>query len=153
MTFQVDTKKIKLGDSIPQQQCEQIVGCLEADYPQQYQFLLLQLLGVVQKQLKQQFNREVTVRIIKQELHVLTDQEAAAYNPRRFDAGLRLARRAHRRLLAVNVGKLTPVEREAHTKNVFNQSHKLAQLRKRVDTLLPAAERTTPVMQFRPRGK
>ena len=113
----------------------------------------MKLLGIVQKQLKKQFGREVTVRIVKNELHILTDQESAAYNPMRFDAGLKMARRAHRRLMAVNVAKLTSEERDAYAKNVSNQAYKLSLLRKKAEVPLPANERTTPVMTFKARGK
>ena len=153
MIFQIDTRKIKPGDSLSQGDCETVIGFTADSNPLQWQFALLQLLGVVQKQLKKEHGRELTVRIVGQELHVLTDAEAAGYNPKRFDAGLRLARRAHRRLMAVNVGKLSAADRDLFAKNVSNQAHKLSMLRRKDDVPLTATERTTPVMTFQARAK
>lgn len=149
----IDTQKIKVGDTISQQQCEEVIGYPEASNPKDFQFALLQLLGIVQKQLRKEHGRELTVRIVGSELYVLTDQEAAEYNPKRFDAGLRLARRAHRRLMAVNVAKLSATERESHMRTIGNQAHKLSMLRKKEQIPLPATERTTPVMVFAERKK
>ena len=153
MIIQIDTRKIKPGDSLSQGDCEAVIGFTADSNPLQWQFALLQLLGVVQKQLKKEHGRELTVRIVGQELHVLTDGEAAGYNPKRFDAGLRLARRAHRRLMAVNVGKLSAADRDLFAKNVSNQAHKLSMLRRKDDVPLTATERTTPVMTFQARSK
>ena len=153
MIIQIDTRKIKPGDSLSQGDCETVIGFTADSNPLQWQFALLQLLGVVQKQLKKEHGRELTVRIVGQELHVLTDGEAAGYNPKRFDAGLRLARRAHRRLMAVNVSKLSAADRDLFAKNVSNQAHKLSMLRRKDDVPLTATERTTPVMTFQARAK
>ena len=153
MIIQIDTRKIKPGDSLSQGDCEAVIGFTADSNPLQWQFALLQLLGVVQKQLKKEHGRELTVRIVGQELHVLTDGEAAGYNPKRFDAGLRLARRAHRRLMAVNVSKLSAADRDLFAKNVSNQAHKLSMLRRKDDVPLTATERTTPVMTFQARAK
>lgn len=149
----IDTRKMKPGDTISQQQCEEVIGYPELSNEKDWAFAMLQLLGVVQKQLRQEQGRELTVRIVANELHILTDQEAAEYNPKRFDAGLRLARRAHRRLMAVNVAKLSSQEREMHAKNIGNQAHKLSMLRKKEQIALPGTERTTPVMVFAERKK
>jgi len=150
---QIKTDKLKLGDGIPQAFCEDIIGFPETSDPKGFAFALLQLLGLVQKQLKQQHGRDITVRIVKSELHILTDAEAAEYNPKRFDVGLRMARRAHRRLMAVNVGKLSAEQRDLYAKNVSNQSFKIALLRKRETIEATPTERTTPVMTFVERKK
>lgn len=149
----IDTRMIKLGDTISQQQCENVIGYPETSNPKDWQFAMLQLLGIVQKQLRQEQGRELTVRIVGNELHILTDQEAAEYNPKRFEAGLKLARRSHRRLMAVNVGKLSAQQREMHMKNIGNQAHKLSMLRKKESIALPSTERTTPVMTFQAKAK
>jgi len=147
MNFQIDTTKIKPGDSITLAACEEAIG-QTCDESKEWQFALLQLLGVVQKQLKKEHRRELTVRIVGNELHVLTDAESASYNPKRFEAGLRLARRAHRRLMAVNVARLTGADRDLYAKNVSNQAHKLSMLRKKEELPVNPAVRTTPVMSW-----
>ncbi len=151
MLFAVDTKHIKPGDTITQGECEAVIGFQEESAQKDFQFAMLQLCGVVAKQLKDEHGRELTVRIINNTLQVLTDAESALYNPKRFDAGLRLARRAHRRLMAVNVGKLDSADRQLYAKNVSHQAFKLSMLRKRAEVELKPAERTTPVMVFNER--
>ena len=155
MIFQVDTTKLRPGDSISGPECESVIGFTEESDTKAYGFELLKLLGVVQKQLKKEHSRELTVRIVGgRELHILTDAESAEYNPRRFAAGLRLARRAHRRLLAVNVANLNGTDRESYAKSVSNQAHQLSMLRRRgPDVPLVSAERKTPVMVFGNRKK
>lgn len=136
-----------------QQDCESVLGMTKEQNADVWQLSMLALMEVVRKQLKKQHGRDITVRIVGRELHVLTDAEAAEYNPKRFDAGLRLARRAHRRLLAVNTAKLAPDQREAHMKTIGNQAHKLSMLRRRDEVPIQATERTTPVMVFGERKK
>jgi hypothetical protein len=53
MIIQIDTRKIKPGDSLSQGDCEAVIGFTADSNPLQWQFALLQLLGVVQKQLKE----------------------------------------------------------------------------------------------------
>lgn len=148
MELLVDTSNANLGDVITQAKCEEIIGFTEKSDFKGWQLAMLQLLGVVQKQLRAQHRRDITVRIVGNEIHILTDSEAATYNPKRFEAGLRMARRSHRRLLAVNTSKLTPQQREQHMKTIGNQAHKLSMLRRREEIPLPASERKTPVMAF-----
>ena len=52
MIFQIDTTGLSPGDAITRGQCETVIGFTEDANPKDYQFSLLQLLGVVQKQLK-----------------------------------------------------------------------------------------------------
>lgn len=153
MEISIDTTQLKLGGCILQQDCESVLGMTKEQNADVWQLSMLALMEVVRKQLKKQHGRDITVRIVGRELHVLTDAEAAEYNPKRFDAGLRLARRAHRRLLAVNTAKLAPDQREAHMKTIGNQAHKLSMLRRRDEVPIQATERTTPVMVFGERKK
>jgi hypothetical protein len=147
MIFQIDTSNVKPGDSISLATCEEAIGH-KCDESKEWQFALLQLLGLVQKQLKKEHKRELTVRIVGNELHILTDAEASTYNPKRFDAGLRLARRSHRRLMAVNVAKLTGQDRELYAKNVSMQAHKLSMLRMKQELPVNPTVRNTPVMSW-----
>lgn len=153
MNLSIDISKLNLGDCILRHVCESIIGTTKEQDQDLWQLSMLQLADVVRKQLKKQHGREITVRIVGQEIHVLTDAEAAEYNPKRFDAGLRLARKAHRRLLAVNTSKLAPDQRDVHMKNIGNQAHKLSMLRRKDEVPIPATERTTPAMSFGERKK
>jgi hypothetical protein len=147
MIFQIDTTGIRPGDSISQAACEAAIG-RKCDDSKDWQFSLLKLLGIVQNQIRKEHGRELTVRIDGNSLHVLSDREASEYNPKRFLAGLKLARRAHRRLLAVNVSKLTAAEKTSHAKAVAIQAHKLSMLRGKTEIPLTGTVRTTPVMSW-----
>jgi hypothetical protein len=91
--------------------------------------------------LKRIHGRELTVRIVKGDLLILDDREAADYNPKRYAQGLRIARRAHRRLMAVDVSKLTPQEREQHTRAVCRQASALSSLRAKPAEVVVATDR------------
>lgn len=149
----MDTTGIQQGDTITQEACEQAIGFTEQSDPKSFQFSLLQLMGAVSDQLKRERGRDLTLRIIGSTIYVLTDAEAAEYNPKRFEAGLRLARRAHRRLMAVNTASLNAEQRESHMKAVMAQAHKLSMLRKREELPLESKKATTPKMVFSSRMK
>ena len=146
MEYVVDTTGIGPGDVIDEATCQSVIGLSEVENPKLWQLGLLQLSQVISKQLNKEHRRELTVRIKDNAIFVLTDQEAAEYNPRRFDAGIRIARRSNRRLMAVDVSKLTPEARAVHAKEITIQAFKLSMLRKREDSELPATKRTTPVV-------
>jgi hypothetical protein len=147
MIFQIDTNGLGPGDTIAVEVCEQAIGRKD-DNSKQWTFDLLKLLGVVQTQLKKEHQRELTVRISGNELHILTDSEAAKHNPKRFDAGLDLARRSQRRLLAVDWSKLTPREREETEKNQTRQAFLISLMRTKEPIKPEPHIRTTPVMTF-----
>jgi hypothetical protein len=91
------------------------------------------------------------VRIVKGDLHILDDREAADYNPKRYAQGLRIARRAHRRLIAVDVSRLTPAERERHTQTVCRQASALSAIRSKPEavTVHPDRPETPKLMAGR----
>lgn len=149
----IDVSSLEHGDALTQEQCEDAIGYSESSDPKAFQFSLLQLMGVIQKALRQDRGREYTLRIVGSEIRILTDAEAAEYNPKRFEAGLRLARRAHRRLMAVNTASLNAEQRESHMKAVMAQAHKLSMLRKREELPLESKKATTPKMVFSSRMK
>jgi predicted negative regulator of RcsB-dependent stress response len=134
--------KLQPGQSITQAEIEAATGQLETTDPQAFALLLLRLRGDLISHLKRIHGRELTVRIIKGDLLILDDRQAAAYNPKRYTQGLRIARRAHRRLMAVDVSKLTPQEREQHTQTVCRQASALSSLRARPE--IPVAASTRP---------
>lgn len=146
MEYVVDTTGIGPGDVVDEATCQSVVGITEADNPKLWQLGLLQLSQIVANQLRKEHGRELTVRIKENGIHVLTDQEAAEYNPRRFDSGLKIARRSHRRLMSVDVSKLTQEARTTHARELTIQAFKLSLLRKRETIALPVSKRTTPVV-------
>ena len=133
--------KLQPGQSITQAEIESATGQMESTDPQAFALLLLRVRGDLITHLKRQHGRELTVRIVKGDLHILDDREAADYNPKRYAQGLRIARRAHRRLMAVDVSKLTPQEREQHTRTVCRQASALSSLRAKPQEAVVATDR------------
>lgn len=141
----LDFSTVEIGGEVSQDVCEEHIGLTYRDDPTGYCLALLKLMGEVRKYLKEKHGREITVRAVKLQLLILTDAEASHYNPKRFADGLRLIRRAHRRMLAVDVSKLTPEERAQYGRNVETQSARLAMLRKRREpAAAEAVQRATP---------
>jgi hypothetical protein len=133
--------KLQPGQSITQAEIEAATGQHESTDPQAFALLLLRLRGDLITHLKRIHGRELTVRIIKGDLLILDDRQAADYNPKRYAQGLRIARRAHRRLMAVDVSKLTPEEREAHTKVVCKQASALSAIRTKPEAVAAHPQR------------
>lgn len=140
--------KLQPGQSITQTEIEAATGQLETTDPQAFALLLLRLRGDLITHLKRIHGRELTVRIVKGDLLILDDRQAAAYNPKRYTQGLRIARRAHRRLMAVDVSKLTPQERDQHTQTVCRQASALSAIRSKSEavTAHPQRPQTPKIM-------
>jgi hypothetical protein len=68
----------------------------------------------------------VTVKSDHGDLVVLQDEDASSYNERRFNEGLRAARRSHFRNLAVDRSKLTDERRGDHDRTLVNQGRILS---------------------------
>jgi hypothetical protein len=133
--------KLQPGQLITQSEIESATGQQEAKDPQAFALLLLRVRADLITHLKRIHGRELTVRIVKGDLLILNDREAADYNPKRYSQGLRIARRAHRRLMAVDVSKLTPEEREAHTKVVCKQASALSAIRSKPEAVTAHPQR------------
>ena len=127
----LDFSTVEIGGEVSAEICEEHIGTTYHDDPTGYSLALLKLMGEVRKYLRDKHGREITVRAVQNRLVILTDSEAAHYNPKRFADGLRLIRRAHRRLLAVDVSKLTPEERAKYGRDVEVQSARLSMIRQR----------------------
>lgn len=121
--------KLKLGQHISEAECIVMVGCSRHDNPDAYALKLLALKARIEQHLASRFRRSITVRAQQHSLQILTDEESAAYNPKRFADGLRIARRAHRRLLGVDVSKLTPQQRDEFGHSVTRQAARLAMMK------------------------
>lgn len=146
MKFHFSIDGLNPGDEITKSTCEQVIGFTEESDPKAFQLEILQLSQEVSKRLHKSHGRLLTVRISNSSLYILTDEEASNYNPKRFEAGLKLARRSHRRLMAVNVGSLDAQSKDRHMKNVAVQAFKLSMLRKQQPAPEIATTRTVPVV-------
>ena len=127
-------ENIQPGDIITRQQVEQAEGRSERKDPIGFQLVMLRVREELIKHLKGIHGRELTVRILADGLHVLDDATAAQYNPKRFRDGMRLMRKAHRRLMAVDQSRLTPQQREDLTTTICKQAHQLSMLRTKPET-------------------
>ncbi len=139
-----DYAGLVMGGGISMVECQQLIGFSENEKPKEYGLAMLQIMAGVTKAMREKYQRRVTVRIVKGGIQILTDSEAAIYNATRFDQGLRIARRSHRRALAVDVAGLSNPEKEAHQKNLAIQGAKLSMLRTKIDVELPVTTRSTP---------
>jgi hypothetical protein len=142
-TEQID--KLTLGSELSTTTCEQLLECTR--HAPEYQLKLLRLKHEVEQAMKLRYGRTITVRVQQQALQVLTDREAAAYNPKRFADGLRIARAAHRRLLAVDRTKLTPTERQEVEASVVRQAQMLSLMRQRKAPAEPMQQPKLPSLR------
>ena len=141
-----DFSQLRLGDEISRAQCEKMIETTEERNPKQYKLGLLAILTEVRRAMRLKFGRRITVRCLQGGISVLTDSEAAEYNPKRFEQAVAICRRAHRQLCDVDVRKLNEAEKAAYGRAFTSQAARVAMLRVRIDTELPAAERSTPVI-------
>ena len=88
---------LKPGDVISRATVETAYNANERRDPVGFQLVMLRAMEDLRKHLRRLHQRELSIRIQADGLVILTDVEAADYNPKRFRDGMRLMRRAHRR--------------------------------------------------------
>jgi hypothetical protein len=133
MTMQF-SDDLKPGDIISRAAVETGYSANERRDPVGFQLVMLRAMQDLQKHLRKIHQRELSIRIQAEGLVILTDVEAADYNPKRFRDGMRLMRRAHRRLMAVDASKLPPAQREAITATICKQAQQLSMLRVKTES-------------------
>ena len=137
--------ELTLGTRIEVLDCELLLNMERGQDVERFAVAMLGLMDAIRKELKRRHNRDITVRVVKHGIELLNDREAAEYNPKRYRDGLKIARRAHRRLLAVNVAALTPKERVEHDRTIGRQAQQLSMLRRVTDDLpVQPVERDRP---------
>jgi len=146
MKFEIDVQGITTGDVIDAATCQQVIGTTEDEDPKLYALQMLQLQSQVTTEIYKLTGRMLTIRIREGCLCVLTDAQAAEWNPKVFECGLRKSRRAHRRLMYVDTGELTSEETQQHAKNVSKQAFKLLMLNRRQPKETVVTERSTPMV-------
>lgn len=107
--FPVDYDTLAKGDLIAAERCEQILNLTRLD--ERYQLKLLRLKETICDAMEKR-GVPITIRIEKAGLAVLTDAQAAEYNPQQFELGIRKAATAHRRTLLVDNNNLTIEEQQ-----------------------------------------
>lgn len=120
--YPVDIEALAKGSAIPAEYLEDAYGMRrETDA------FRLKLLALKEKIESEKAGRGEPVTVVAERggLRILTDSEAATYNPQRFRAGLSAARRSHSRTMAVDAENLTSDERAALDGSIIFQSRVL----------------------------
>lgn len=109
-----------------------------------YDLALMGLIGAIEQHLRRQ-GFIVTVRSVKGAVHILNDDEAAAYNHHQSELAVCKLSRAYRRNRAVVSQNLETFDRKIHTRNLDLQSRMLTEVRRvRREFSADEHERTTP---------
>ena len=124
----IDLDMIRPGKVIDRAECEKIVNVKKVENPYSYQFELLKLGKMLQRELWK-VGKKYTVTTMDGEIQILGHADASDYNANRFDLALKAARAANRRMGAVDVSQLTPEQRKDHETGVVRQSRIISMLR------------------------
>lgn len=136
----LDFDEIQKGDVISPAQLEEITG--RKIGTTKYQLAVLQLSSRIAKECADR-NKPVSIAVMKGTLCVLTDEQASEYEHQQFKSRFRGAGRAHRRAVAVNVGRLSDVQKKKHERNVFVQAGMLQAARTQRRRLIAQAHKRT----------
>lgn len=131
----LDFDALQKGDALAPETIEKITG-----FPigtRRYELGVLQLRQRILRELEDR-GRPVTVAVDGGCLRILTDEEAAEYNPHQFRVGFRKLLRAHRRALHVDASQLTAEQRAALERSIVVQSKMISAAR----ATLPGLRRT-----------
>lgn len=117
-TNQLDLNKLSKGSIIPAADIERVTGICRSDNGDAYRLGMLVFKAWLEAYWQRERSVIVTIRAHGDELSILTDAEASAYQSRNFRAKLRGAKRSHRKMMGVATSKLTYQEKEAHEREV-----------------------------------
>lgn len=140
-TYPIDFDTIEKGSNVSPEAIEHAYGLRRTD--PKYRLKQLDLRDRIVDELAVRGLR-VTVKLVGDSLRVLTDEEAARYNPDMFDRSIRGAARAHQRNTHVDPSQLTEEQRARHERNLEVQGKMLQGVRsaRRSAVLTPARRRT-----------
>lgn len=121
MKFNIDVSGVECGATIEQSICESVIGIKRMADRYQYQFELMQLASHIQDNLWAEGKR-FTVVTQGGLIRVLTHEQASVHNAKRFDGAISKMGRCHKRLMAVDTGKLSQEAKADHEKFMVKQS-------------------------------
>lgn len=121
-----DFDALKKGDSFTPEVLESIT--LKQRETKEYSFALLSLREQIETELEAR-GRPVVVAMVKNNLVILTDEEAQLYTFERFNAAQRAMYRAHRRSMIIDRTNLSEEAEQRHQRQLIVQGAKLAALR------------------------
>lgn len=114
--YPMDYDALNKGDVLPAELLERLLRARRGT--EVYRLGLLGLRDQVVRECGLR-GRHFTVVVRRDQLCVLTDEEAAEYNARAFHHGVRRSKRSLRRLVQVDAAALTAEQRREHERNVL----------------------------------
>lgn len=115
--YPIDFDALQKGDEITTQQIEEFGRCTH-EQEKQFRFAAMSLKDRIVKECRDR-GKLFTVIITKMRIRILTDEEAALYNPRQFKQGFRRQVRSLRRLTEVNTSSLSEQQQKDHERNLL----------------------------------
>lgn len=112
----MDFSALHKGDYVPPETLAQITG--KQIGTAEYTLACLSIKYQIAAAIKARDGRQITIRSEAGGLRVLTDSEAAAYNPKAIEQSRRRLIAAHERNLDVDEAKLFGDERQSHYRNL-----------------------------------
>lgn len=103
------------GDRLTQSEIENIIGFKWEDDPERYALDQFKLQEEIDRVLRRS-GRDYTICRNKREIVICTDIEAAPVNVERFNRSISKARKAHRKMSAIDVAGYSNGDREKHLK-------------------------------------
>ena len=140
--YPLDFDALQKGDVITIDRLEAITGKRRGT--QEYQLAVLGLRERIISECKDR-DKFFTVAIVKGNLRILKDDEAAIYNSRTFKMGMKRSRKSLSRLAKVDVGNLDDLQKKSHERNliVFGKMLQAARSAQKSITAAPH-QRTLP---------
>lgn len=135
--------ELKKGMTIPVESVEQIVG--EKQSTREYGLKLMGLALMIDRYLARK-GIELSVRTYRGTIQILDDAHATVYQRGRFGSGLGVMWRAHRKMRAVDISKLTADEQRAHEGELLRQSRLLHAVKKEDAVLVLEQKSALPKM-------
>jgi hypothetical protein len=140
--YPLDFDALTKGSVIRLPEIEQALGATRDT--EGFGLAVLRLRGRIEEEMEER-GTPATVCVRDGDLHILSDEDAAEYNPAQFSAGLRRAVRSHRRLLQVDAGQLSPLARSRFDRRAEVQGKILQSVaRARRELAVVAHRRSTP---------
>ena len=113
----LDFDNLNKGDEISTEQIEEFGRCTVRD-DKRFRLAAMALKTRVIRESRDR-GKLFTVAIIKNRIRILTDEEAAIYNPRQFKHGFRHQLRALKRLTEVDASNLSDQQQRDHERNLL----------------------------------
>lgn len=115
--YPLDFDNLNKGDEVTADQIEEFGQCSRTD-EKRFRLAALALKTRILRECRDR-GKFFTIAIIKGSIRILTDEEAAMYNPKQFKHGFRRQLRALKRLTEVNVTALSDQQQKDHERNLL----------------------------------